>query len=156
VLLADQDRRRWDRSRIARGRAALATADALGSGRGHYGLQAAIAECHALAASVDETDWERIVLLYEALGRIAPSPVVELNRAAAVAMATGPASALQIIDQLAASGALAGYHLLPATRGEMLLRLGRDEEARSEFAVAAALAGNDRERAVLEAKARGR
>lgn len=156
VLLADQDRRRWDRSRIARGRAALATADSLGAGRGPYGLQAAIAECHALAASVDETDWDRIVVLYEALGRIAPSPVVELNRAAAVAMATGPASALRIIDQVAASGALAGYHLLPATRGEMLLRLGRDEEARSEFAVAAALAGNDRERAVLEAKARGR
>jgi len=156
VLLADQDRRRWDRSRIARGRAALATADSLGAGRGPYGLQAAIAECHALAASVDETDWDRIVVLYEALGRIAPSPVVELNRAAAVAMATGPASALRIIDQVAASGALAGYHLLPATRGEMLLRLGRDEEARGEFAVAAALAGNDRERAVLEAKARGR
>ncbi|GAA1237626.1 RNA polymerase sigma factor (sigma-70 family) [Microbacterium phyllosphaerae] len=156
VLLADQDRRRWDRSRIARGRAALATADSLGAGRGPYGLQAAIAECHALAASVDETDWDRIVVLYEALGRIAPSPVVELNRAAAVAMATGPASALQIIDQLAASGALAGYHLLPATRGEMLLRLGRDEEARSEFAVAAALAGNDRERALLEAKAAAR
>ncbi|MGN7948448.1 RNA polymerase sigma factor [Microbacterium sp. 22215] len=154
VLLADQDRCRWDRSRIARGRAALATADSLGAGRGPYGLQAAIAECHALAASVDETDWDRIVVLYEALGRIALSPVVELNRAAAVAMATGPASALRIIDQLAASGALAGYHLLPATRGEMLLRLGRDEEARGEFAVAAALAGNDRERAVLEAKAR--
>lgn len=153
VLLADQDRRRWDRSRIARGRAALATADALGSGRGPYGLQAAIAECHALAPSVDDTDWDRIVLLYEALGRLAPSPVVELNRAAAVAMATGPASALQIIDRLAASGALAGYHLLPATRAELLLRLGRDEEARSEFAVAAALAGNDRERAVLLSKA---
>nr|WP_201469094.1 RNA polymerase sigma factor [Microbacterium hydrocarbonoxydans] len=153
VLLADQDRRRWDRSRIARGRAALAAADARGSGRGPYGLQAAIAECHALAPSVDDTDWERIVLLYEALGRIAPSPVVELNRAAAVAMATGPASALQIIDRLSASGALAGYHLLPATRAELLLRLGRDEEARSEFAVAAALAGNDRERALLEAKA---
>lgn len=156
VLLADQDRRRWDRSRIARGRAALATADSLGAGRGPYGLQAAIAECHALAASVEETDWDRIVVLYEALGRIAPSPVVELNRAAAVAMATGPASALRIIDQLAASGALAGYHLLPATRGEMLLRLGRDEEARGEFAVAAALAGNDRERALLEAKAAAR
>lgn len=153
VLLADQDRRRWDRGRIARGRAALAAADALGSGRGPYGLQAAIAECHGLAASVDETDWDRIVVLYEALGRIAPSPVVELNRAAAVAMATGPASALQIIDRLSASGALAGYHLLPATRAELLLRLGRDEEARSEFAVAAALAGNDRERALLEARA---
>lgn len=156
VLLSDQDRRRWDRSRIARGRAALAAADALGSGRGPYGLQAGIAECHATAASVDDTDWERIVLLYEALGRIAPSPVVELNRAAAVAMATGPASALQIIDRLGASGALAGYHLLPATRGELLLRLGRAEEARSEFAVAAALAGNDRERALLRAKADAR
>ncbi|WP_314427110.1 RNA polymerase sigma factor [uncultured Microbacterium sp.] len=153
VLLADQDRRRWDRGRISRGRAALAVADALGPGRGPYGLQAAIAECHAVAASVDETDWERIVVLYEALGRIAPSPVVELNRAAAVAMATGPASALQIIDRLSASGALSGYHLLPATRAEMLLRLGRHAEARSEFAVAAALAGNARERAVLEAKA---
>lgn len=155
VLLADQDRRRWDRSRISRGRTALARADALGRGRGPYGLQAAIAECHALAASIDETDWERIVLLYEALGRIAPSPVVELNRAAAVAMATGPASALRIIDQLAASGALRGYHLLPATRAELLRRLGREQEARGEFAAAAALAGNDRERMLLERRARG-
>jgi RNA polymerase sigma factor (sigma-70 family) len=153
VLLADQDRRRWDRGRITRGRAALARADAVGRGRGAYSLQAAIAECHAVAASVDETDWDRIVVLYEALGRIAPSPVVELNRAAAVAMATGPASALRIIDQLSSSGVLRGYHLLPATRGELLLRLGREEEARSEFAVAAALAGNDRERALLERKA---
>lgn len=95
------------------------------------------------------------MLLYEALGRLAPSPVIELNRAAAVAMATGPASALRIIDALAESGALRGYHLLPATRGEMLLRLGREDEARSEFAVAAGLAGNDRERALLEAKSRG-
>lgn len=155
VLLADQDRRRWDRGRIVRGRASLATADAIGRGRGAYGLQAAIAECHAVAASVDETDWDRIVLLYEALGRISPSPVVELNRAAAVAMATGPASALRIIDQLSSSGALRGYHLLPATRGELLRRLGREEEARSEFVVAAGLAGNDRERALLERKARG-
>lgn len=156
VLLADQDRRRWDRGRIARGRAALGAADVLGAGRGPYGLQAAIAECHAVAASIDETDWDRIVVLYEALGRIAPSPVVELNRAAAVAMATGPASALQIIDRLASSGALAGYHLLPATRAELLLRLGRDDEARREFAVAASLAGNDRERALLRAKAERR
>lgn len=108
-----------------------------------------------MAASVDETDWDRIVVLYEALGRISPSPVVELNRAAAVAMATGPASALRIIDELASSGALRGYHLLPATRGELLRRLGREEEARSEFATAAALAGNDRERALLERKAQG-
>lgn len=155
ILLADQDRRRWDRGAITRGRAALARTDALGRGRGPYSLQAAIAECHAVAASVDETDWERIVLLYEALGRIAPSPVVELNRAAAVAMATGPANALRIIDRLAEEGSLRGYHLLPATRAELLLRLGRTEEARSEFAVAARLAGNDRERALLEAKARG-
>ncbi|WP_426622057.1 RNA polymerase sigma factor [Microbacterium sp. As-52] len=155
VLLADQDRRRWDRGRISLGRASLATADALGRGRGAYGLQAAIAECHAVAASVEETDWERIVLLYEALGRLSLSPVVELNRAAAVAMATGPASALLIIDQLSSSGALRGYHLLPATRGELLRRLGREEEARSEFIVAAGLAGNGRERSLLERKARG-
>jgi RNA polymerase sigma factor (sigma-70 family) len=156
VLLADQDRRRWDRGRISRGRAALAAADALGGGRSAYGLQAAIAECHAVAASVAETDWERIVVLYEALGRIAPSPVVELNRAAAVAMATGPASALRIIDEIEAAGSLRGYHLLPATRGELLLRLGRGEEARSAFATAASLARNDRERALLEKKAEGR
>lgn len=156
VLLADQDRRRWDRGRIARGRAALARADALGRGRGAYGLQAAIAERHAVAPSVDETDWEQIVVLYEALGRLSPSPVVELNRAAAVAMATGPASALRILDQLAASGALRGYHLLPATRAELLRRVGREDEARSEFAVAAGLAGNDRERILLERKALGR
>ncbi|MFD5213379.1 RNA polymerase sigma factor [Microbacterium sp. NPDC058345] len=155
VLLADQDRTRWDRAAITRGRAALARVDALGRGRGGYALQAAIAECHAVAASVDDTDWDRIVLLYEALGRLTPSPVIELNRAAAVAMATGPASALRIIDALVARGELKGYHLLPATRGELLLRLGRREEARAEFAVAARLAGNDRERAVLEQKSRG-
>lgn len=155
VLLADQDRRRWDRARIRRGRAELVRADALGRGRTAYGLQAAIAECHAVAGSIDETDWERIVVLYEALGRLAPSPVVELNRAAAVAMATGPASALRIIDALEASGSLRGYHLLPATRAELLRRLGREDEARSEFAVAARLAGNGRERLLLERKARG-
>lgn len=155
VLLGDQDRRLWDRSRIARGRAALARADAVGRGRGAYGLQAAIAECHALAPSIEETDWDQIVVLYEALGRLAPSPVVELNRAAAVAMATGPASALEVLDRLEASGVLRGYHLLPATRAEMLRRLGREDEARSEFATAAALARNDRERALLAAKSRG-
>lgn len=154
VLLADQDRRRWDRAAITRGRAALARADALGRGRGGYALQAAIAECHAVAASVEDTDWDRIVVLYEALGRLTPSPVIELNRAAAVAMATGPASALRIIDELRSRGALKGYHLLPATRGELLLRLGRTDEARAEFATAAALAGNERERALLELKAR--
>ena len=116
---------------------------------------AELAHWDAVAASVDDTDWDRIVLLYEALGRLTPSPVIELNRAAAVAMATGPASALRIVDALVASGELRGYHLLPATRGELLLRLGRAEEARAEFSVAARLAGNDRERALLELKARG-
>lgn len=153
VLLGDQDRTRWDRSAIGRGRAALARVDALGRGRGPYALQAGIAECHAVAASVEETDWERIVILYEALLQLNPSPVVELNLAAAVAMATGPASALRIIDRIDASGVLRGYHLLPATRGELLQRLGRDDEARTAFAAAARLAGNDRERLLLERRA---
>jgi RNA polymerase sigma factor (sigma-70 family) len=153
VLLADQDRTRWDRAQIVRGRAALARADGLGRGRGPYALQAAIAECHAIAPSTAETDWDRIVLLYEALGRIAPSPVVELNRAAAVSMATGPANALRIADDLAAQGALRGSHLLPSVRGELLAQLGRTAEAVSELTTAAQLATNDRERDVLLAKA---
>ncbi|HTN57737.1 MAG TPA: RNA polymerase sigma factor [Protaetiibacter sp.] len=153
VLLTDQDRRRWDRAQIRRGREALARCDALGRGRGPYALQAAIAACHAIAPSVEATDWERIVVLYEALGRIAPSPVVELNRAVAVAMATGPATALAIVDQLTSEGALRGSHLLPSVRGELLARLGRMEEARSELTTAASLAGNDRERQVLLDKA---
>ncbi|WP_396643315.1 RNA polymerase sigma factor [Microbacterium sp.] len=157
ILLADQDRTRWDRAQIARGRAALRRADASGRaggrGRGPYGLQAAIAECHAAAPSVAETDWERIVILYEALGRIAPSPIVELNRAVAVSMCTGPASALRIVDGLASDGALRGSHLLPSVRGELLARLGRMSEARSELFTAAGLTANARERAVLEAKA---
>ncbi|CRK50937.1 conserved hypothetical protein [Rhodococcus sp. RD6.2] len=149
ILLADQDRRRWDRGAIVRGRSALARADDLGRGRGAYALQAAIAECHDLAPSVDDTDWDRIVLLYEALGRLAPSPVVELNRAAAVAMAEGPAAALEIVDGLVAGGALAGYRFLPATRAELLVRLGRTDEARAEFEAAARLTGNERERRLL-------
>ncbi|MHA6793887.1 RNA polymerase sigma factor [Pseudonocardia bannensis] len=153
ILLADQDRRRWDRAQIGRGKAALARADTLGRGRGNYALQAAIAQCHAIAPSIDDTDWERIVLLYEALGRIAPSPVVELNRAVAVSMATGPASALPIVDRLAEAGALRGSHLLPSVRGELLARLGRTDEARSELTTAAGLAANRRQREVLLAKA---
>ena len=153
ILLADQDRARWDHGQIGRGRAALARADALGRGRGPYALQAAIAECHATASSVATTDWGQIVLLYEALGRLAPNPVVELNRAVAVSMATGPASALAIVDSLADDGALRGSHLLPSVRGELLSRLGRIEEARAELVVAAGLATNERERAVLRAKA---
>jgi len=153
ILLADQDRGRWDRAQIGRGQAALARADSLGRGRGSYALQAAIAECHATAPSVDETDWAQIVLLYEALGRIAPNPIVDLNRAVAVSMATGPASALLIVDGLADAGALRGSALLPSVRGELLARLGRTQEARSEFATAASLTANSREREVLLAKA---
>ncbi|QHC57177.1 RNA polymerase sigma factor [Rathayibacter sp. VKM Ac-2760] len=152
VLLEDQDRTRWDRGQIERGREALRRADRVGRGRGAYGLQAAIAECHAVAPSVAATDWERIVLLYEILGRVSPSPVVELNRAVAVSMATGPASALLVVDRLATEGLLRGSHLLPSVRGELLARLGRREEARAEFATAAALAGNERTRALLLAR----
>ena len=153
IPLDQQDRSRWDRAQIARGSEALARADRIGRGRASYGLQAAIAECHAVAPTADETDWARIALLYEALGRLAPSPVVELNRAVAVAMSTGPASALRIVDDLAAGGRLAGYAPLPAVRGELLTRLGRTAEARSELELAARLTGNERERAALLAKA---
>ncbi|MFG2848735.1 RNA polymerase sigma factor [Kitasatospora sp. NPDC048296] len=153
VLLEDQDRRLWDRSAIRRGLAALGRASAVGRGLGPYGLQAAIAACHATAPSVRETDWERIVLLYEALGRVAPSPVVELNRAVAVAMASGPQEALAMVDDLLASGRLSGSHLLPGVRGELLARLGRTAEARAELELAARLCRNARERSVLLRKA---
>lgn len=153
VLLEDQDRRLWDRSAIRRGLAALGRASSAGRGLGPYGLQAAIAACHARAASVPETDWERVVLLYEALGRVAPSPVVELNRAVAVAMASGPADALPIVDELVATGRLSGSYLLPSVRGELLARLGRTAEARRELELAARLCGNARERSVLVRKA---
>ncbi|WP_199432116.1 RNA polymerase sigma factor [Qaidamihabitans albus] len=152
VLLEDQDRGRWDRAAIRRGRAALARAEQVGRGLGAYGLQAAIAECHAVAPSVDSTDWERIVLIYEALGRLAPSPVVDLNRAVAVSMARGPAAALPIVDELVAAGTLSNSYLLPSVRGELLTRLGRKDEARAELEHAVRLCGNERERAVLERK----
>lgn len=152
VLLEDQDRTRWDRAQIVRGSAALARADALGRGRGPYALQAAIAECHAIAPSIAETDWERIVVLYEALGRLAPNPVVDLNRAVAVSMAVGPASALRIVDEIEEAGSLRGSPLLPSVRGELLARLGRKDEARSELATAAGLTANERQRAVLLGK----
>lgn len=153
ILLADQDRSTWDRAHIARGVAALARGDALGRGRGNYALQASIARCHAVAASVETTDWDEIVVLYEALGRLAPNPVVELNRAVAVSMATGPANALRIVDALAAAGELRGSHLIPSVRGELLARLGRTDEARADLLAAASLTANDREAAVLRAKA---
>jgi RNA polymerase sigma factor (sigma-70 family) len=155
VFLEDQDRRLWDQSAIRRGRAALARAVGAGRGLGAYGLQASIAECHAVAHSVDETDWQRIVILYEALGRLTPSPMVELGRAVAVAMASGPADGLALVDAIASRGDLAGSHLLPAIRGEMLTRLGRRDEARSALQQAIGLCGNAVERAALERKLDG-
>lgn len=152
ILLEQQDRRRWDRAAIARGRAALAKAAAAGRGLGVYGLQAAIAECHATAPSVAATDWDRIVLLYEALGRLTPSPVVELNRIVAISMAQGPAAALPLTDDLDRSGALTGSHLLPTVRGELLTRLGRTTEARTELERAVDLCRGDSERTVLQRK----
>lgn len=153
VLLEDQDRRLWDQSGIRRGMAAIGRASAADRGLGPYGLQAAIAACHASASSVQDTDWERIVLLYEALGRVAPSPVVELNRAVAVAMASGPQQGLSIVDELIASDRLSGSYLLPSVRGELLVRLGRTAEARAELELAARLCRNVRERSVLLRKA---
>ncbi|MEV4160907.1 RNA polymerase sigma factor [Nonomuraea dietziae] len=152
VLLENQDRRRWDRAAIRRGRAALVQAGRVGRGLGVYGVQAAIAECHAVAPSVEETDWERIVLLYEALGRLAPSPVVELNRAVALSMAQGPAAALPLVDDLVAAGGLSGSHLLPSVRGELLRRLGKVDEARREIELAVRLCANERERGLLQRK----
>jgi predicted RNA polymerase sigma factor len=155
VLLEHQDRRRWDRAAIRRGRAALAQAGRVGRGLGAYGVQAAIAECHAVAPSVEETDWERIVLLYEALGRLAPSPVVELNRAVAISVAQGPEAALPVVDELVASGSLSGSHLLPSVRGELLSRLGHLDDARREIELAVRLCGNERERSLLQRKLAG-
>lgn len=153
VLLGDQDRTRWDRGQITRGTRALARADAVGRGRGNYALQAAIAQCHATAPSVEDTDWERIVLLYEALGQLTSNPIVELNRAVAVSQAHGAAAALTLVDGLAASGALRRSYLLPSVRGELLSQLGRVDEARTELLAAAELVGNQRQREVLLAKA---
>jgi RNA polymerase sigma factor (sigma-70 family) len=156
VLLAEQDRRRWDRLLIRRGLAALAQGEQwAGQARGPYLLQAAIAACHARALRWEDTDWPHMAELYGALARVAPSPVVELNRAVAVAQAHGPAPALVIVDGLQDHPALARYHWLPSVRGDLLLRLGRRAEAQAAFAHAATLAGNERERALLLARARG-
>jgi len=154
VLLLDQDRARWDRVLTRRGLAALHRAQALGAGLGPYGLQAAIAACHAHARTPEDTDWVRIAALYDALCQLAPSPVVELNRAVAVAMAFGPAAGLELVDELAAGGELDGYHPLPSVRGELLMRLGRDAEAREELEHAASLTRNERERELLRARLR--
>jgi len=149
ILLADQDRARWDHLLIRRGLAALARAESLGEPPGPYVLQASIAACHARARTADDTDWARIAALYAALMRIAPSPVVELNRAVAVSMADGPEAGLALLDPLRGDAALAGYHLLPAVRGDLLARLGRREEARAEFERAASMTRNERERRLL-------
>jgi RNA polymerase sigma factor (sigma-70 family) len=153
ILLLDQNRARWDRILIGRGLAALARAEALGGARGPYALQAAIAACHARALTAERTDWNRIAALYEELAALAPSPVVELNRAVAVSMAEGPAAALALVDALTSEASLRGYHLLPSVRGDLLARLGRFEEARAEFERAASLTRNARERALLLARA---
>ncbi len=149
ILLLDQDRGRWDPDRIGDGLAALARAEALGGALGPYALQGAIAACHARARTAADTDWARIAALYEGLARIAPSPVVELNRAVALAMAFGPAAGLALVDTLVDEPALRGYHLVPSVRGDLLAKLGRTEEARGEFERAASLARNARERAFL-------
>ncbi|HEY9441761.1 MAG TPA: RNA polymerase sigma factor [Gemmatimonadales bacterium] len=153
ILLPDQDRSRWDQLLIRRGLAALARAEALGGLSGAYAIQAAIAACHARARTAEETDWTRIVALYDALLRLIPSPVVALNRAVAVAMASGPEAGLALVDALADEPALRGYHLLPSARGELLARLGRDDEARAEFARAAEMTRNNRQRDLLLARA---
>jgi RNA polymerase sigma factor (sigma-70 family) len=149
ILLLDQDRGRWDRILIHRGLAALERAEEVAGALGPYTLQAAIAACHVRARTSEETDWERIVALYDALGQITASPVVELNRAVAVAMAFGPAAGLELVDALVADGSLAGYHLLPSVRGDLLAKLDRPDEAREEFARAASLTRNERERTLL-------
>ena len=153
VLLLEQDRGRWDRLLIRRGLQALQRAERLGGALGLYALQAAIAACHARAPTADATDWPRIVALYDALASLSPSPIVELNRAVAVSMAFGPAEALGIVDALVARGELESYHLRSAVRGDLLVKLGRVGEARSEFERAASLTRNERERRLMQARA---
>ena len=156
ILLLDQNRGRWDQMLIRRGLAALDRARSLAAGRaGPYALQAEIAACHARARKAEQTDWSRIAALYTALMEIAASPVVALNRAVAFAMAFGPQAGLDLVDEIAREPALEGYHLLPGVRGDLLMKLGRKEEARAEFLRAAGMTRNLRERALLEARARG-
>jgi RNA polymerase sigma factor (sigma-70 family) len=154
VLLLDQDRARWDQLLIRRGLAALELAEELSGALGPYTLQAAIAACHARARTNDETDWDRIVALYDALAELTQSPVVELNRAVAIAMASGPEAGLEIVDELVAGGALDRYHLLPAVRGDLLEKLGRTSEAKAEFELAGSLTRNKGEREILLGRAR--
>ena len=149
VLLLEQDRSRWDQVLVRRGLAALARAEELGGALGPYALQAAIAACHGRARTAAHTDWARIAALYDALAQLAPSPVVDLNRAVALSMVFGPAAGLEIVDALVAEPALATYHLLPSVRGDLLAKLGRADEARAEFKRAASLTRNGRERSLL-------
>lgn len=154
ILLLDQNRARWDHTLVRHGLAALGRAERLRRAFGPYTLQAAIAACHARARTAEETDWERIAALYDALAQIQPSPVVELNRAVAVSMAFGPAAGLEVVDTLTGEPALKNYHLLPSVRGDFLMKLGRRAEAHAEFMRAAGLARNAREREFLEGRAR--
>jgi RNA polymerase sigma factor (sigma-70 family) len=154
ILLFDQNRAHWDQLLIRRGFAALDRAEKLGGMGGPYALQGAIAACHARALAPEETDWARIVALYEALAQLTPSPVVELNRAVALAMAFGPAAGLELVDALTSEPSLQAYHLLPSVRGDLLKKLGRFDEARAEFERAAALTRNSRERELLHERAR--
>ncbi|HEY1312870.1 MAG TPA: DUF6596 domain-containing protein, partial [Steroidobacteraceae bacterium] len=153
ILLLAQNRGRWNQLLIQRGLAALARAEAQAGALGPYALQAAIAACHARARAAEQTDWGRIVALYDALAELTPSPVIELNRAVAVSMAFGPAAALELVDALTLEPRLQGYHLLPSVRGDLLEKLGRFEEARAEFARAAAVVQNERERTLLLGRA---
>jgi len=153
VLLLDQDRSRWDRLLIQRGLAALKRAQDLGGALGPYALQAAIAACHGRARTAADTDWKAIAALYDALAELAPSPVVELNRAVAVSMAFGPAAGLEIVDSLTTEPALGTYHLLPSVRGDLLAKLGRLDEARQEFERAASLTRNTAEKKLLQERA---
>ena len=154
ILLLDQNRARWDRLLIRRGLAALERAEQLGGADGPYALQAAIAACHARALTADQTVWPRIVGIYDRLARVMPSPVVELNRTVAIAMAHGPAAGLERLDALVRVPALAGYHWLPSVRGDFLMKLGRHDEARAEFERAASVTRNARERELLLQRAR--
>jgi RNA polymerase sigma-70 factor (ECF subfamily) len=154
ILLLDQDRAQWDQLLIRRGLAALDRAEQLGRKRGPYSIQAAIAACHARAATPEDTDWVRIVALYTELAEVTPSPIVELNRAVAIGMASGPAAGLDLVDPLRDDPALRGYHLLPSVRGDLLQKLGRFEEARAEFERAASITRNARERNLLLERAR--
>jgi len=154
ILLLDQDRAQWDRLLIGRGLAALERVEQLGGIRGTYAIQAAIAACHARAATAEDTDWRHIAQLYGDLADVAPSPVVEFNRAVAVGMASGPAAGLELVDSLRDDPALRGYHLLPSVRGDLLKKLGRMEEARAEFERAASITRNSREQNLLLERAR--